>query len=264
MPTPQFPAIEDFYASNAPLDQKVASLYDAYIGISRYLTYLLSALDTLNVSRLDAKVIKTGTLDANLVTIRSDLSGGAFIRLDGNGIVINNGIYDTFKADLTGQVTMTGALIQTTPGSYPRIELNSSTNAIGVFFNATNELSIHAGWFGSPVLRYENEVGSASIVLSGDNFIIDTLINSANILIGAGKNLDLSAGPGFFVGVPSWSTFRNNTTLRTLQQELDSKANAFTGANTGITVAYQVDFATQTVRYAFLTFNNGILTSVVT
>jgi len=62
MPTPQFPAIEDFYASNAPLEQKVATLYDAYIGISRYLTYLLSALDTLNVSRLDAKVIISETI----------------------------------------------------------------------------------------------------------------------------------------------------------------------------------------------------------
>ncbi len=110
MPTPQFPAIEDFYASNAPLEQKVAALYDAYIGISRYLTYLLSALDTLNVSRLDAKVIKTGTLDANLVTIRSDLSGGAFIQLDTNGIVINNGMQDTFRADLSGNVTLRGTI----------------------------------------------------------------------------------------------------------------------------------------------------------
>jgi len=263
MPTPQFPAIEDFYASNAPLEQKVATLYDAYIGISRYLTYLLSALDTLNVSRLDAKVIKTGTLDANLVTIHSDLSGGAYIQLDGNGIVINNGVYDTFKADLTGQVTMTGALIQSTPGSYPRFELNSEQGRIKLNFDSENLLNLHTDYFGSPSITFGNEIGVFVMSLTSNDFVF---VGSSGIdtNIGAGNNLNLSAGQGYFVNVPSWSKFRNNTTLRTLQQELDSKANAFTGANTGITVAYSVDFASQTVRYAFLTFNNGILTSVVT
>lgn len=82
MPTPQIPSI--------PGDANVQQLRDGIIGINRYLNYLLSSLDTLNINRLDAKVIKTGTLDANLVTIRSDLTG-SYVQMDGDGIYT----YDT-------------------------------------------------------------------------------------------------------------------------------------------------------------------------
>lgn len=115
MPTPQIPSI--------PGDANVQQLRDGIIGINRYLNYLLSSLDTLNINRLDAKVIKTGTLDANLVTIRSDLVGSSYLQLDGNGIRANNGTINTFeintdgnaffRGNITSEAIITGALIQT-------------------------------------------------------------------------------------------------------------------------------------------------------
>lgn len=100
MPTPQIPSI--------PGDANVQQLRDGIIGINRYLNYLLSSLDTLNINRLDAKVIKTGTLDANLVTIRSDLLGSSYLQLDGNGIRANNGVIDTFEISTSGDAFFRG------------------------------------------------------------------------------------------------------------------------------------------------------------
>jgi len=66
MPTPQFPGVPD-YDKNKSVEYNLFQLYDAYIGVNRYLTYLLSALDTLNVSRLDAKVIIAGSITADKI-----------------------------------------------------------------------------------------------------------------------------------------------------------------------------------------------------
>lgn len=59
MPTPQIPSI--------PGDANVQQLRDAIIGINRYLNYLLSSLDTLNINRLDAKVITAGSITADKI-----------------------------------------------------------------------------------------------------------------------------------------------------------------------------------------------------
>ncbi|MNC03836.1 hypothetical protein D3C75_512600 [compost metagenome] len=90
---------------------------------------LLVNLDSLNVVSLTADHIDAGTIDANLVTIRSDLTAGAYVQIDGNGMKINNGSFDTFKADITGQVFMTGATIANnlSSGAYTNISDNGIT-----------------------------------------------------------------------------------------------------------------------------------------
>lgn len=84
---------------------------------------LLVNLDSLNVVSLTADHIDAGTIDANLVTIRSDLTAGAYVQIDGNGMTINNGSYNTFRADITGSVFMTGATIANnlSSGAYTNI-----------------------------------------------------------------------------------------------------------------------------------------------
>ncbi|KAA8747100.1 hypothetical protein [Paenibacillus sp. UASWS1643] len=78
---------------------------------------LLVNLDSLNVVSLTADHIDAGTIDANVVTIRSDLNAGAFVEINGNGMRINNGSRDTFTADINGMVTMTGATIRNNLGT---------------------------------------------------------------------------------------------------------------------------------------------------
>lgn len=75
------------------------------------LTNLILNLDSLNVVSLTADHIDAGTIDANIVTIRSDLTAGAYVQINGNGMVINNGTINTFEADINGEVTATGITI---------------------------------------------------------------------------------------------------------------------------------------------------------
>lgn len=87
------------------------------------LTNLMLNLDSLNVVSLTADHVDTGTLNANLVTIRSDLVGSSYLQLDGNGIRANNGTINTFeintdgnaffRGNITSEAIITGALIQT-------------------------------------------------------------------------------------------------------------------------------------------------------
>ncbi|KWX71626.1 hypothetical protein AMQ84_27275 [Paenibacillus riograndensis] len=90
---------------------------------------LLVNLDSLNVVSLTADHIDAGTIDANVVTIRSDLTAGAYVQIDGNGMVINDGSMNTFRADITGHVTMTGATIvnNLSSGAYTNISDNGIT-----------------------------------------------------------------------------------------------------------------------------------------
>lgn len=77
--------------------------------LTQELTNLMVNLDSLNVVSLTADHIDAGTINAGLVTIRADLTGGAFIQLDAaTGMIINNGTINTFEADINGEVTATG------------------------------------------------------------------------------------------------------------------------------------------------------------
>ena len=117
MPTPSSITIGD----NPTLKEVV----DYVIKLERDYTWLLQNLDDLNVTRLTAEVIKTGTLDANVVTIRSDLSGGAYVQIDGNGMVINNGSTNTFEADIDGNVAMTSATIRNDLSSAGYVQIDN-------------------------------------------------------------------------------------------------------------------------------------------
>lgn len=92
---------------------------------------LLVNLDSLNVVSLTADHIDAGTINTNLVTILSTLTTG-YIRIDGNGMVVNNGAFNTFTVDFNGHVTMTSALVQSALG-YPKVELNSAQNLIAAY-----------------------------------------------------------------------------------------------------------------------------------
>jgi hypothetical protein len=91
--------------------------------LTQEVTNIMLNLDSLNVVSLTADHVDTGTLDANLVTVRSDLTGSSFIQIDGEGIRASDGVINTFEIDTTGkayfrgditsEATITGSLIQT-------------------------------------------------------------------------------------------------------------------------------------------------------
>lgn len=189
---------------------------------------LLVNLDSLNVVSLTAETITTGTLDANRVTIRSDLTAGAYIQIDGNGMTINDGSTDTFRADITGKVTMTGALIRSKTG-YPLVIMDPATDLFGAYQDANNHIRMITNYAGTTAIefttagslrgRFNTLLGYLSLESLGP---LELRSNSGDIL------LEPTSG-SVYLQYNDFSKIKNNT--QTLQAALNGRATA--GANTG-------------------------------
>lgn len=204
MPTPQFPGVPD-YDSAKSTEQNLKQLYDAYIGVNRYLTYLLSALDTLNVSRLDAKVIVANTVTADKMNV-NELSA--------------------ISADLgtieAGEVY--GAYIATSH-NFPKVEFTSLDNFIKAaqdpnryvlvtpFNSSTPAIQLFDGIIGKSLLIYISPLangtvistvgelqigtGSSDLKLTGNNVLINGVnFNSKADKSSISKVVYVSATPG--------------------------------------------------------------------
>lgn len=173
------------------------------------INHLMLTLDSLNVVSLTADHIDTGTLDANLVTIRSDLASSAFIRIDGNGMVINNGSFDTFVVNTNGQVTMTGATVQTAT-EFPRVVIDPPGNLLRAAQSSSSYLEIMALFASvlSPALRFVNPNRFAYLYLDQLQLVVFS-------------DGDIFMTPSGHVRIPNWGYLMNNATGRTLQQELN-------------------------------------------
>ena len=101
-----------------------------------------------NVRAITASKLTAGEIDTGDITIGADESG-KFYRIDGDGIVANNGSVNTLLFDLaTGLLTVTSALIQSAMG-YPKVVLNSGSDLIAAYADADTYLSIQPVGTGS-------------------------------------------------------------------------------------------------------------------
>ncbi|GCL71804.1 hypothetical protein PN4B1_17090 [Paenibacillus naphthalenovorans] len=214
MPIPDIAGLPPF-AEFRDLETKLSELIQKY-------NNLLVSLDSLNVVSLTADHIDAGTLNAGIVTVRADYSGGAFIELSKDGIRINDGSKDTFLATNAGQVTMTGAKVQSTVSSYPRIELNSLSHLFKAEASANNHISVIADSTGQqPALLFSFNGKFALVQNNGTALLIQTPI-------GQGLGIQLSAESDIFISTfakvifQSWSKIYSNESGTTLQQELNS------------------------------------------
>lgn len=196
--------------------------------VSKY-NNLLVNLDSLNVRSLTADHIDAGTIDANLVTIRSDLTAGAFIQIDGNGMRINNGQFDTFTANINGYVTMTGALIKSQTG-YPYVIMDPGSELLGAYASPSSYINITPA--GSPA-------GSPLLSISGGGYgtifyqqSTKTLISSSyDLTISSSHDIDLRPGSFGRVNVPFDQLTDFGGLNTSLYQQLLGKASR--GVQTG-------------------------------
>lgn len=228
MPTPSELTIGD--------NPSVKDLTDYVIKLQRDYTWLLQNLDDMNVRRLTADVIVAGTIDANVVTIRSDLSGGAYVQIDGNGMVVNNGISDTFTVDINGDVTMTGATIQSSAGSYPRISIDPSDTLFAAYASSTDYLSMEAlsSISSTPALLFwESLMAKAYLFLDSSTGL--NINGGTGIVLDSGFDIDLipDTGSGRHVRLPSWSALYSLAQGQSIQDALNAKADASTVATAG-------------------------------
>lgn len=224
-------------------------LLNEFAKVQKLLDYLLNGgLDTLNVLELSADVINTGILNAGLVKVHANLSGSAFITIDGNGIRINDGTQDTFVADIDGNVTLKGVInalggqiggftidltklsgpgiieggIIRTAESGTRVELNSVGNIFAAYKDNNNYIAVDPDATGSPTMILETPNAKAFIApIDGAG------VTSFNSTVGGlsfnaqDGHLDLkAAGGGYKVRVQSWSDLYGINNAESLQQIL--------------------------------------------
>lgn len=226
--------------------------------VVRELQNLFLSLDSLNVVSLTADHIDAGTINANIVTIRGDYEGGAFIELSATGIRINDGTQDTFIADTSGNVTLKGTIealaghiggftieadklssdsgngiiqggtvigtevMTDESGNYPRAVMSSIDALFTAEQSADTFIKMVSSYFGAVALLLNNPTVNAIIQPNGSDLLITTFADFGNIQISAGEDLKLYAAPGHFVRVEAWSTFYSDDDTRTLQQEFDA------------------------------------------
>jgi hypothetical protein len=218
MPTPSAITLSD----NPSLKEVV----DYVIKLQRDYEWLLQNLDDINVRRLRADVLIAGTIDANVVTIRSDLTGGAYVQIDGNGMRVNNGSYNTFTADINGAVTMTSAKIQSKNGSYPLLVMDPATNLFGAYSAVDTNIHIDPNYplTLKPAIVFEDgafEMGTLSA--SSSRFILSGLQRLDLIAI-AGR-VTISSDNGSGVYFDDWDQIINASSGLSLQDALDAKVN---------------------------------------
>lgn len=184
-------------------------------------------LDSINVVSLTADHIDAGTINGNVVTIRSDLTTG-YIQIDGNGMVVNNGSFNTFTVDINGNVTMTSATIQSQNG-YPRVVMDPNNDLFGAYLNANNYISIQADYAGTPSLNFFTALGIQGRIdaTAGFEILNASTVNPMNIDGGV---------PGALMGgtftFDNWSSILNSSGSVSLQTALNDKATA--GVSTGL------------------------------
>lgn len=205
-------------------------------------------LDSLNIRRLTADKITTGTLDAGKVTVRANLTGGAYIEIDSTGMTVSDGSQTTLRIDTDGNITMigtlnasvingseinggtiTGPLIQTgLPGVYPRAEMSSSNQVFEASNDGNQYVRVAAASGATPAIELGEEdggKGSVAYATDVDGFKKLTASCSGGVVIWANYHIDLVTNL-YKVRVQDWNSFvARSPSGQTLQQALDAKAN---------------------------------------
>lgn len=188
------------------------------------LNNMLLSLDTLNIAHLSADVIDAGEVNTNLVSIRSNLYAGAYIKLDGNGMIVNNGTFNTFSVGIDGNVTMTSALIQSASG-YPKLVMDPANQLFGAYKTADRYVSLetnNASLGGAPVLLFVDGNQIAPIVFDATSGLSLATAAASGIQLITNGGINLYAGST--ITIPSFSKLYATSPGQDLDSALASKA----------------------------------------
>jgi hypothetical protein len=197
---------------------------------------LLLTLDDYNFDKITANVMDVKQLSA----ISADLG--------------------TITAGLIESVQIFGSYIATANGTYPRAEMSNTSNLFSVLVDALNYAQFTTSTGGGPGLSWTSAGTLSAYMAYAAGLILSTF--GTNVPITLSPTGDIFLSPGGSAKVSAWSKHVNTGTGHTLQQDLDSKANAFTGANGSLPVVVSVDFTAQTYQTLTINFSNGVITSI--
>jgi hypothetical protein len=156
-----------------------------------------------------------------------------------------------FKVTAAGILTAVGALLMSALG-YPRVEINSASKLIAAYQSATQFIQILADMAGQPEIYFQNGSSvSGSIATTPSAINFSTPAGKGDISISSGQALNLFAQA--LINVSSWSQLYSTSAGKTLQTELNAKANG-SGLNGTVYVATTPGGPANTA----ITFSNGV------
>lgn len=217
------------------------------------LTNLMLNLDSLNVVSLTADHIDAGTINAGIVTIRADYTSGAFIELGPNGITINDGSQDVFRADTDGNVTLRGT-IYALAGEIGGWKIGADyisdfAGAVGLSSKSTGSDDLRI-WAGDSTPADAKFKVYESGYMEALNALFQGIIQASTI-IGSLIETDVSG---------NYPRAEMSNTDKLFKAELNSNQNVSVTANFAGSPAYSLD--TPNAK-AIITPNNGISTTLV-
>lgn len=120
--------------------------------------------------------------------------------------------------------SLVASYISTADGTYPRVDLSHVGNIFTAYADAINYISINPSSLGNPTIKFADGTDGMNGFLSFTAGLFLMLAQGGDINIYA-QSGDIILTAGNNVRVANWSKLMNNSTSKTLQQELDSKAN---------------------------------------
>lgn len=201
--------VPDFRPPNQGVS--TAQLEDYMYGFIRKMNDFLAHMDTLNIDELDAEVILANTITAEKISV-SELSA----------ISANLG---HIMAGLIESIQIFGSYIATRKDAYPRAEMNSEGDLLRVAVDDENAIEFIADYNNNPVIVFRyNDVITARISIFEGALNIKSLLFS-NLNIGSAGDIILTVAPGKAVKVDDWDKIYNFQSSKTLQSELNAKAD---------------------------------------
>ncbi|WP_342422877.1 phage tail protein [Paenibacillus sp. FSL E2-0178] len=169
-----------------------------------------------NITKINPSGISAGHADWASAPFRVDMAGNVVARsITLTGLIEESTM--TYSDIIAG--TVTGALIRTAaPGVYPRVEIDPSSIAFGVYADPDNGILIPAYDGGVSKIRFLANGNESTIFNSPISGFIMSAYDNAMII---GDNVILSPSSGY-VRIPSWSSFYSDSSHNTLQSELSS------------------------------------------
>jgi hypothetical protein len=171
------------------------------------------------------RISRAGTSYMTGAEIYNELTGGAYTSIGSNGITINDGSMDTFRADIYGKVTMTSALIQSSAG-YPRVVMDPNGKLFSAELNPDNFIRIVANYSGAPAL----EVWSGGVIKGRINTLLGVLAveGYSGLTVSSYGSTDLRSANEVLVPKSDWSGIVKEDGL-SLQDEFDELSDVLAG-----------------------------------
>lgn len=154
----------------------------------------------------------------NIVDIKFELQGGAYLQFNRKGLVFFDGENETMKVGVDGKAVLTGVEIQSANGAYPRVSMSSSGKLFGAYKSETDSIVIHPDFNGSPALIFDNDTAIGIISNAVGQFIIHGVTGTMVVR----SNGDMEMQSGGRIGYEAWSDIYSHAEAKTLKQELDS------------------------------------------